>query len=42
MPDIKIYKTQDLVLRVKQNYNPAKLNLDFKTITGEQYPYEKR
>ncbi len=27
MSDIKIYKTQDLVLRVKQNYNPAKLNL---------------
>jgi len=27
MPDIKIYKTQDLVLQVKQNYNPAKLNL---------------
>ena len=27
MPDIKIYKTQDLVLRVKQNYNPTKLNL---------------
>jgi len=24
---IKIYKTQDLVLQVKQNYNPAKLNL---------------
>ncbi|TSC79118.1 MAG: type III restriction enzyme, res subunit family [Parcubacteria group bacterium Gr01-1014_33] len=24
---IKIYKTQDLVLRAKQNYNPAKLNL---------------
>lgn len=23
---IKIYKTQDLVLQVKQNYNPAKLN----------------
>ncbi|MDP1760096.1 MAG: restriction endonuclease subunit R, partial [Candidatus Woesebacteria bacterium] len=27
MPDIKIYKTQDLVLQVKQNYDPAKLNL---------------
>ena len=27
MADIKIYKTQDLVLQVKQNYNPAKLNL---------------
>jgi len=27
MPDIKIYKTQDLVLRVKQNYDPIKLNL---------------
>ena len=27
MPDIKIYKTQDLVLQVSQNYNPAKLNL---------------
>jgi len=25
--DIKIYKTQDLVLKVKQNYDPAKLNL---------------
>ena len=25
--EIKIYKTQDLVLQVKQNYNPAKLNL---------------
>jgi len=24
---IKIYKTQDLVLKVKQNYDPAKLNL---------------
>ncbi|MFH0948173.1 MAG: DEAD/DEAH box helicase family protein, partial [Elusimicrobiota bacterium] len=24
---IKIYKTQDLVLQVKQNYNPVKLNL---------------
>src|SRR3989338_2700928 len=24
---IKIYKTQDLVLQVKQNYNPARLNL---------------
>ena len=24
---IKIYKTQDLVLRVKQSYDPAKLNL---------------
>ncbi len=24
---IKIYKTQDLVLQVKQNYNPTKLNL---------------
>ncbi|MBU1132326.1 DEAD/DEAH box helicase family protein, partial [Patescibacteria group bacterium] len=24
---IKIYKTQDLVLQVKQNYDPAKLNL---------------
>ena len=24
---IKIYKTQDLVLRVKQNYDPKKLNL---------------
>lgn len=24
---IKMYKTQDLVLQVKQNYNPAKLNL---------------
>lgn len=24
---IKIYKTQDLILQVKQNYNPAKLNL---------------
>ncbi len=24
---IKVYKTQDLVLQVKQNYNPAKLNL---------------
>lgn len=28
MPDIKVYKTQDLVLQVKQNYNPAKLNRD--------------
>ncbi len=28
MPEgIKIYKTQDLVLQVKQNYNPVKLNL---------------
>ena len=27
MPDIKIYQTQDLVLQVKQNYDPAKLNL---------------
>ena len=27
MPDIKIYKTQDLVLQVRQNYNPVKLNL---------------
>ena len=27
MPDIKIYKTHDLVLQVRQNYNPAKLNL---------------
>jgi len=27
MPDIKVYKTQDLVLQVKQNYNSAKLNL---------------
>jgi len=25
--DIKIYKTQDLVLQVKQNYDPSKLNL---------------
>ena len=24
---IKIYKTQDLVLQVKQNYDPTKLNL---------------
>ncbi len=23
MPDIKTYKTQDLVLQVKQNYDPA-------------------
>ena len=27
MADIKIYKTQDLVLKIKRNYNPAKLNL---------------
>lgn len=27
MADIKVYKTQDLVLRVKRNYNPAKLKL---------------
>ena len=27
MPDIKIYKTQDLILKVKDNYDPAKLNL---------------
>jgi type III restriction enzyme len=27
MPDIKVYKTQDLVLRVNGNYNPAKLKL---------------
>ena len=27
MADIKIYKTQDLVLQVKQSYDPAKLNL---------------
>ncbi len=27
MADIKIYKTQDLVLKVKDNYDPAKLNL---------------
>lgn len=27
MADIKIYKTQDLVLKIKDNYDPAKLNL---------------
>ena len=27
MPEIKIYKTQDLVLQVKKKFNPAKLNL---------------
>lgn len=27
MADIKIYKTQDLVLQVKKSYNPANLNL---------------
>ncbi len=27
MADIKIYKTQDLVLKVKDNYDPTKLNL---------------
>jgi len=28
MPEgIKIYKTQDLVLQVKQNFDPSKLNL---------------
>jgi type III restriction enzyme len=28
MADLKIYQTQDLVLKVKENFNPAKLDLD--------------
>jgi type III restriction enzyme len=28
MPDIKVYKTQDLVLKVKDTFNPKKLNLN--------------
>jgi len=28
MADIEIYKTQDLVLQVRQSYDPAKLDLE--------------
>ena len=42
---IKIYKTQDLVLQVKQNYNPAKLNLkkwvDFIDVLCGDREYQK-
>ncbi len=45
MPDIKIYKTQDLVLQIKQNYNPAKLNLqkwvDFIDVLCGDREYQK-
>ncbi|MDO9555485.1 MAG: DEAD/DEAH box helicase family protein, partial [Atribacterota bacterium] len=42
---IKIYKTQDLVLQVKQNYDPAKLNLkkwvDFIDVLCGDREYQK-
>jgi len=42
---IKIYKTQDLVLRVKQSYDPAKLNLkkwvDFIDVLCGDREYQK-
>src|SRR3989338_4107565 len=42
---IKIYKTHDLVLQVKQNYNPAKLNLkkwvDFIDVLCGDREYQK-
>ncbi|MHB1680771.1 MAG: DEAD/DEAH box helicase [bacterium] len=45
MPDIKIYNTQDLVLKVKQSYNPVKLNLkkwvDFIDVLCGDREYQK-
>ena len=45
MPDIKIYKTQDLVLQVKKNFDPAKLKLkqwmDFIDVLCGDREYQK-
>lgn len=45
MPDIKIYKTRDLVLRVKKSYDPAKLKLrswaDFIDVVCGDREYQK-
>lgn len=45
MADIKIYKTQDLVLQVKQNFDPAKLKLklwvDFIDVLCGDREYQK-
>ena len=45
MPEVKIYKTQDLILKVKQTFNPAKLNLkkwvDFIDVLCGDREYQK-
>ena len=45
MADIKIYKTNDLVLRVKENFDPAKLKLkkwvDFIDVLCVDREYQK-
>ncbi len=45
MADIKIYKTNDLVLRVKENFDPAKLKLkkwvDFIDVLCGDREYQK-
>ena len=45
MPDIKIYKTQDLILEVKKTFDPKKLNLkqwvDFLDVLCGDREYQK-
>ena len=45
MPEVKIYKTQDLILKVKQTFNPTKLNfkkwVDFIDVLCGDREYQK-